>query len=274
MDCRKLEDAASDTGRTKNKVLAIVGSPRKGDSYRIVRALEERLTACGGVDFEYLLLKDYRVEPCRGCGLCFVRGEQYCPGKDDVAAIFRRMMDSDGVIVATPVYSLQVTGLVKNFFDRLAFVFHRPCFFHKAFMPVVVQGVYGAHSVHKYLETGARFWGFKVCRGVSFTTLSAEAGGVIPEPVTRSIDKAAGQFHRLLNDPRDPVPSFKEVAMFRGLRAWKPTLQNMFPRDYEYFKEQGWLQSDYFYEVRLSPLKRALGAFVDWYAGRMSRRLQ
>ncbi|MGE5484325.1 MAG: flavodoxin family protein [Ignavibacteriales bacterium] len=267
----KREDVTTGTGPAK-KVTAIVGSPRKGDTYRIVKMVEERLAARGAVDFEYVLLKDCHFEPCSGCGLCITRGERYCPRKDDLAAIFNRMTDSDGVIVATPVYSLHVTALVKNLLDRLAYVFHRPCFFHKAFMPVVAQGIYGADDVLKYLETVARFWGFKTCRGVSVTTLSVEAGGVIPGPVTRSIDEAAGRFHRLLNDPRDPAPSFKDIAMFRGMRGCKPALAKIFPFDYEYFKERGWLQSDYFYEVRLNPFKRAFGAFVDWQTGRMNRK--
>ncbi|MGE5543277.1 MAG: flavodoxin family protein, partial [Bacillota bacterium] len=267
----KRGDHTAGSGPAK-KVTAIVGSPRKGDTYRIVKMVEERLAARGAVDFEYVLLKERRVEPCTGCGLCFIRGERYCPGKDDLAAIFDLMMESDGVIIATPVYSLHVTALVKNLLDRLAYVFHRPCFFHKAFMPVVTQAVYGADDVLKYLETVAHFWGFKTCRGVSVTTMSVEPGGAMPEPVTRSIDEAAGRFHRLLNDQRDPAPSFKDIAMFRGTRAWKPALAKLFPPDYEYFKERGWLQSDYYYEVRLDPFKRAFGAFVDWQARRMSGR--
>jgi multimeric flavodoxin WrbA len=254
------------------KVTAIVGSPRKGDTYRVVKVVEERLAERGAVDFDYVLLKDYRLEPCGGCGVCMTKGEQYCPKKDDVAEIFRRMTASDGVIMATPVYSLHVTSLLKNLFDRLAYVFHRPCFFHKAFMSIAAQGIYGADAVLKYIDTVARLWGFKTCRGVGVTTMSLEPGGVMPARVIDSLDEAAGRFHRLLNDPRDPVPSFKDVAMFRGVRSWKPALAELFPPDYEYFKERGWLESDYFYEVRLDPLKRAFGAFVDWQAGRMSRR--
>lgn len=269
MDEDRQKDATTGTGRAK-KVTAIVGSPRKGDTYRIVKMVEGLLTARGAVDLECVLLKDCHLEPCTGCGLCMIKGEQYCPRKDDLAAIFSHMMDSDGVIVATPVYGLHVTALVKNLVDRLAFVFHRPCFFHKAFMPVAVQAIYGGNDVLKYLNTVARFWGFKTCRGVSITTLSTESGE--PGLSTTTLDEAAGRFHRLLNDPRDPVPSLRDIAMFRGTRTWRPVLAETFPCDHEYFKERGWLESDYFYEVRLDPFRRALGAFVDWQAGRMSRR--
>jgi hypothetical protein len=44
-------------------------------------------------------------------------------------------------------------------------------------------------------------------------------------------------------------------------------------RDHAYYREHGWLESDYFYPTRLGPLKRAAGAAFDWIAARRSERL-
>ncbi len=135
----------------------------------IVKQFEHRLKELGDIDFEYVFLKDADLKECRGCGACLEKGEEFCPLKDEKTDIFQKMVYADRVIFASPVYSLQVTALLKNRLDRLAYVFHRPCFFHKTFMPIVTQGVYGVEGVLKYLDKVARFWGFKPCPGLGLT---------------------------------------------------------------------------------------------------------
>jgi FMN-dependent NADH-azoreductase len=59
---------------------------------------------------------------------------------------------SDGIVLATPNYSFQVSGLMKVFLDRLGFAFHRPRFHGKAFTSIVTQGIFGGGKVVKYLD--------------------------------------------------------------------------------------------------------------------------
>lgn len=121
-------------------MVAFIGSPHRGRTCEIVELFEQKLKELGEIDFKSVSLKDVDLKLCRGCGVCLEKGEEYCALKDDRDALLAMLREADGVIFATPVYSLQVTALMKNFLDRLAYVFHRPCFFHKAFMPIVVQG--------------------------------------------------------------------------------------------------------------------------------------
>jgi multimeric flavodoxin WrbA len=58
-----------------------------------------------------------------------MKGEEFCPLKDDRDVMIEKMTASDGVVFATPNYSFQVSALMKIFLDRLGFVFHRPRFF-------------------------------------------------------------------------------------------------------------------------------------------------
>jgi hypothetical protein len=39
-------------------------------------------------------------------------------------------------------------------------------------------------------------------------------------------------------------------------------------RDHRYFRDQGWFESDYFYQVRLNPVQRAVGGLFDFGAAR------
>jgi len=41
------------------------------------------MRSLGDVEFEYLMLSDVRLEPCRGCHACFEWGEERCPVRDD-----------------------------------------------------------------------------------------------------------------------------------------------------------------------------------------------
>ena len=57
-------------------ILAVIGSPRgKGNTYRVVRAVEEKMKTLGDIRFDYLILKDAHLELCRGCYVCLSAGE-------------------------------------------------------------------------------------------------------------------------------------------------------------------------------------------------------
>ena len=67
------------------KVLAIIGSPKgKGNSYKVTKELEKQINNYEKIEFEYLFLKDYNLEMCRGCFSCIKRGIKFCPIKDDM----------------------------------------------------------------------------------------------------------------------------------------------------------------------------------------------
>ena len=107
------------------RILAIIASPRKGNTYRLVRQIESEMRRCGDdMEVEYLFLKDTQLEPCKGCFTCISKGEQMCPIKDNRSQIEEKMMVTDGVIFASPVYSFNVSALMKNLVDRMSYVSH------------------------------------------------------------------------------------------------------------------------------------------------------
>ena len=83
------------------KILAISGSFRKGNSYKVLSKIPEDYP---NIDYELLMLKDAELNECRGCYVCIKRGAEYCPHKDDRDAILQKMRDADGVIFQSPVY--------------------------------------------------------------------------------------------------------------------------------------------------------------------------
>jgi len=253
------------------KVTAFVGSARKKHTYGAVRQFLDNLQSLGEVESEIVVLRDYQIGTCRGCKLCFMKGEEFCSLKDDRDALIEKMMSSAGVVFACPNYSFQVSAQLKIFLDRLGFVFHRPRFFGRAFTSIVTQGFYGGGKIVSYLDFVGKGLGFNTVKGVSFTAL---------EPMTtrekqkmdRTLVEQSRRFHEILMKPLYPVPTFFRLMAFRGGRMNVRLECAESDRDYTYYKEKGWLESDYFYPVRLGVLKKAAGRLFDSMAARAVRK--
>lgn len=57
-----------------------------------------------------------------------------------------------------------------------------------------------------------------------------------------------------------PQPSIGALRFFRKLRTKVIIHRDKLPYDYQYWKEKGWLQQNYFYQVRIGPLRRLVAA--------------
>ena len=250
------------------RVTAFVGTARKKHTYNAVREFLDRLEALGGVECEVVTLSDYRIETCRGCKQCFEKGEEFCPLKDDRDVLIEKMMASDGVVFASPNYSFQVSAIMKTFLDRLGFLFHRPRFHGKTFTSIVVQGVYGGRKIVKYLGFVGGALGFDIVKGSCATAF---------EPMTqkeqqkrdKALAKQSKRFHKGLSKSGDRVPTLFKLMVFRmGRTSVRLTLDDSY-RDYTYYSEHGWFESDYYYPIQLGVLKRSAGSLFDSIFSRM-----
>ena len=250
------------------KVTVFIGTPRKKATYQAVEEFVTNLKSDAEIDCEYVFLSDYRLEGCLGCKLCFDRGEEYCPLKDDRDLLLEKMRQSDGVIFATPNYSFQVTALLKNFLDRLGFVIHRPRFFNKVFAGIVVQGIFGGASILKNLGLVAQGLGFRVAKGCCLTALEPRTE-LEQKKITRTIKKAARRFYKDLKRPLPPAPSLFKLMVFRMSRTSIKRSLNAKDRDFRYYQEKGWFDSDYFYDVSLGFFQKLTGRCFDFVARRI-----
>jgi hypothetical protein len=90
--------------------------------------------------------------------------------------------------------------------------------------------------------------------------------------IERSLAKQSARFHRSLVGPENPAPSLMMLAGFRMGRASMRANLDESSLDYRYYAEHGWFESEYYYPVRLGPLKRALGRLFDLLGTRMAKR--
>ncbi len=184
------------------KILVIMGSPRKGNTYRAAKKIEEFMQSKGNVEFEYLMLKDADLSQCSGCFVCFMKGENHCPHKDDAPVIEQKMHAADGVIFATPVYGMNVSALMKTFIDRFSYIFHRPRFFDKKALLLSTTGALGLKEVLNYLKLVAGIWGFEVSHSVGIVTPPMQISKKKEQENNRKLEKAAFEFYNSLQKKR------------------------------------------------------------------------
>jgi multimeric flavodoxin WrbA len=102
------------------KIIGVSGSPRKGNTEWMISTL---LAAAAqyGAETELLLLRKMDVRMCRGCLTCEQGGRErkgICVIKDDMNALYPKLMAADAIVLATPAYFEMLSGLLKNFLDR------------------------------------------------------------------------------------------------------------------------------------------------------------
>ena len=99
------------------KVIGINGSARKnGNTSLIIGKVFDELIK-EGIETDLIQLADYEIEPCRGCFACEGRGN--CVYQNDsFCMIFSRIVEADGIILGSPVYSADVSAKMKAFLER------------------------------------------------------------------------------------------------------------------------------------------------------------
>lgn len=97
-------------------VLILSGSPRKGgNSDLLCDRFAEGAKAAGNV-VEKIFVSAKNIGYCKGCGVC--NTAHRCVQKDDMEAILDKMVNTDVIVLASPVYFYSIDGQLKTLIDR------------------------------------------------------------------------------------------------------------------------------------------------------------
>ena len=100
------------------KFLLISGSPRPGNTEFILKKV---FTALKG-EKELVLLRKLNINRCKGCLGCDKLKK--CVQQDDMQKIYPKMQSADVLIIGSPNYFDNVSGLLKDFIDRTVPLFY------------------------------------------------------------------------------------------------------------------------------------------------------
>ncbi len=253
------------------KVLAVIGSPRKGNSYELTQRIEERLKRHDDIDLEYLFLKDYELGNCTGCHACVMYGKEKCPLNDDRDLIEKEMLKSDGVIFVSPIYNFHITALMKNFIDHFTYAVHRPRFFGKKAMVFIQRGGMFKDAI-KYMKKVVHAWGFEVVSTLGIPDIDPLTEKYKKKSM-KKLDKAADDFFNGLKKDKLPSPSIYDLVWFNIWKINAEVNKEDIPADYEYWAKYGWFDMEYYYEVRINPIKKAVAFIGTFFANRFMKRV-
>lgn len=98
------------------KILAIYGSPRrKGNTSELLKAAVAGARS-GGAEVEEVVLRDLKMSPCLEIYGCKETGR--CVIQDDFQGLYDRLLECDGLMLASPIFFYTVSAHTKIFMDR------------------------------------------------------------------------------------------------------------------------------------------------------------
>lgn len=240
------------------KILIINGSPRKKNTWAIVKRIKDNLKG----DFEEVNLSKSDIPLCNGCQNCFMKGEEYCPHKDYIKPIVEKLRDCDAIIIAAPVYAMNVSALLKNFFDHTAYFYHRPEFFTKKAIVVVSTAGAGQKKVANYIDETLRHWGVnKVYK------LPIACGGK-DSLETDKIDNVSEKFRCDVESGKIHSPKWSDIIFFD---VWKVMAlsDDPIPADKKYWDDTGLVNHDFSPEVKLGFVKKIFSKIMFGFLKRV-----
>jgi len=226
------------------QVIAVNGSPRKTSTYKLLLEIADLLEG-QQIQVTIINLQDYHIDDCIGCELC-IRKTSQCLQKDDSQKILSKLVTYDGVILASPVYVMNITGRLKSLIDKTASWVHRPPMAGKPMLAVATTAGAGLKDVHSYLEKVAIQWGLHPTGRIGRSQMDQS---LVTQAQVRNF------VWHLNNPPSAYTASLSQVLQFQVQKALALKILEI---DRAYWAERGWDKQMYYYPCHISLGKRCI----------------
>ena len=99
-----------------SRILAIYGSPRREGNTAALLKQAVQGASDNGAQVEEIVLRDLKMSPCLEIYGCKKTGR--CVINDDFQDVYDRILDSHGLIIASPIFFYTVSAHTKILMDR------------------------------------------------------------------------------------------------------------------------------------------------------------
>ena len=229
------------------KVTVVYGNARHGSTWNSVQLYLKELDKFESNEIKEFTLPKDMPHFCMGCFTCFLKGEQCCPHSQNVQPIASAIKEADIVVLASPVYGLDVTGGMKALIDHLCYMWlsHRPDpgMFHKVGVVFATTAGAGLSHTAKTMRSSLQFWGVKRIyaskkrvSALKWEDVSADH----KEKVQRTAARIASKSARAVRNMHRLSSSLFIKFLFGAMRGmmqkndWNETDRN-------HWESQGWL---------------------------------
>lgn len=192
------------------KVVAFNGSPRKGGNTDICLQVIEKELNAKGIELEVIHVGN-KPKGCMACYNCLDTGSGHCIQKDEVNEWIDKMVEADGIILASPVYYGGIAGGMKCFLDR-AFLSAGSKLHHKVGAAVVTLrrsgGLETYQQLNAYMNTmemvmaTSDYW--QVAHGLNKGEVTGDTEGM---EVMAKLGRNMAWLINLINYGKDAVPA-------------------------------------------------------------------
>jgi len=217
------------------KVLMISSSPHKEKSktFLLAKGVVSPLLK-EGCECETIHLDDYKIFFCKHCEECH-RNILHCSAPDDVNIILKKMLEADGIILASPNYINQVTASMKALFDRSSHFIHCKRLLGKYIAAVVSSGSGEDREVLRYIKFYAHICGAQYSGGISSAAhLAQEKTG-----------EAAKLGEKLAMDIKEKITYPEQIELIeKGKHHFREIIKarkKEWKEEYQYWLDKGWL---------------------------------
>ena len=141
------------------KVVIFNGSPRKDGNITTILDTIAQGVRDTGAEASYHILFKMKFMACQGCFACRLQGD--CIINDEVHDVLQKVKEADAVVIGSPIYMMQVTGPVKNLYDRLYPLMDINCtprYGRKKFVAVYSQGTPDPDMYRSYFDYTAAMY--------------------------------------------------------------------------------------------------------------------
>ena len=225
------------------KVLMLNGSYRKKNTYNVLTQIAEILKS-RSIESEILNLFDHKILDCTGCDeICIKQGS--CNVKDDMPVIMQKIIDCDGLVLATPVYRSGVTSKFKAFVDRTNAWFHKPEPAGKPVLLAATTAISGMKDTLHFLDQFATGFGAR------------KGGAVIRSLGSFNVPVKEEELEKFLSllerDKKDYQPTMNEIVIFE---VQKVLALKSNGDDRKFWEGKKWLDRWYYYDCKMGLHKK------------------
>lgn len=104
------------------KILGINGSPRKNNNTATMLKKALDGAANKGAETKLVHIYDYKFQGCTSCFACkLANGHGVCAMKDEATHLLEELNTIDALILASPIYVGNITGMLRCFLERAIF---------------------------------------------------------------------------------------------------------------------------------------------------------
>jgi len=217
------------------KILLISSSPHKEKSktYSLAKEVIKGLSQEAS-DIDAIHLSDFSILFCRHCEQCD-KNIMQCPLDDNVQEILEKMLEADGIILASPNYINQVTASMKALLDRSSHFIHCKRLLGKYIAGVVSSGSGQAQEVLDYIEYYGHTCGAQYSGGVASAAQS----------IDEKIEDAIKLGEKLATDILEKRNYSKQSDLIeQGKQHFKRIIEarkEQWTGEYQYWCDKGWL---------------------------------